>query len=113
MRTFEDYYKQNWKFDGMSAKCIYGVHTNNRQENYHPYDPDDLTRCFQCLRFITNNENITDWKLIIAKVVGAYPESKYWASILKHFEGLHKLYFYEYKTNKMKRTYAYMEEIGL
>jgi len=111
MTNFKNYYNESWAFDGMSALCIYGVYTKDKQGNKYPYDPDDLTRCFQCLRFITRNENLNDWQRIIKKVCEAYPESKEWDGIYHNFALLYQTYFDEYDSNCMPKTYQLMNEI--
>jgi len=110
MGNFKKYYEEDWSGDGQSAKCIYGVHTRKAWGNKHPYDPDDLTRCFQCLRMITGNELLPDWKKIIGEVCKTYPESKEWKWIFDNFERLFNSYFEEYDTFSMPKTYKLMQE---
>lgn len=109
--TFKQYYEKQWILDGLSAKCIYGVHIKRKQELNYPHDPDDLTRCFQCLRFLTDSEDKNVWKIAIAKVVGAYPESREWDDILNNFDELYDSYFQEYDSKSMPITYNLMSRI--
>ena len=110
MKTFKEYYNKNWSYDGQSALCIYGIYTGNTQGSDHPYDPDDLTRCFQCLRFITGNEHIQDWKKLILMVCERYPKSKKWRFIYDHFDAIYKSYFIEYDSEQMPMTYKIMQK---
>jgi hypothetical protein len=113
IKTFKSYYGESWSFDGMSAKCVYGVYTSNFQGNSYPCDPDDLTRVFQCLRLITHSEDLSAWFNVIKIVSDRYPDSKEWLWIKNNFGELYHSYFGEYDSGTMPKTYALMQGMNV
>lgn len=109
--TFKIYYEKDWEHVGESALCIFGVHTKSGYGTKHPYDPDDLTRCFQCLRMITRSEDYVKWKNKIEEVCLFYSDSKQWKWIFDNFEKLYISYFNEYNNTSMPKTYKLMCEM--
>ncbi len=109
MNSFKEYINRNWEFDGLSAKCLYGVHTRNYQQDYYPLDPDDLCRCIQALRFMFG-EGLNE-KLRLIETTGKYHQSEIWTRFAQNWVKLLDLFETEWNTGSAPKTYALMRNI--
>lgn len=110
MENFKEYCEQDWKYDGMSAKFIYGFAKKNKQEYAYPHDPDDLCRCIQVLRLLFGEDEYA--KKYFLKTIGMIENSKQHKLLGDNWFELMLVFRSEWKQREAPNTYEFMQRIN-
>jgi len=106
MNSFKDYIDRSWGYDGLSAKCLYGVYIGNKVSNNYPHDPDDLCRILQMLRLIPierRNE--------LLRECADFYDSKEWRTLYHNWNKLMDIFSKEWDKKSAPKTYKFMNQI--
>lgn len=105
MKTFKQYIDENWKYNGNSATCMFGVYQKNYLEHNYPHDPDDLCRILQALKLVKRDHR----KMILS--VATHYNSMQWMGLYQNWNELISIFQTEWNNNKAPKTYAFMQKI--